>query len=53
VSIGKEYVSAQGTIILSFGVDNTPDDVEKTYAALKKSVDFLRSVSPFYKKKEG
>jgi cysteine desulfurase len=52
VSIGKEYVSAQGTIILSFGVDNTPDDVEKTYAALKKSVDFLRSVSPFYKKKE-
>jgi cysteine desulfurase len=52
VSIGKEYVSAQGTIILSFGVDNTPEDVETTYTALKKSVDFLRSVSPFYKKKE-
>lgn len=53
VSIGKEYMSAQGTIILSFGVDNTLEEVEAATAALKKSVDFLRSVSPFYKKKEG
>jgi cysteine desulfurase len=49
-SIGRDYATTQGTLIFSFGMNNTIEDVETTIAALKKSVDFLRSMSPFYNK---
>lgn len=49
-AIGLDYVRAQGTLIFSFGRDNTMEDVEKTYEALKKAVNFLRNMSPLYKK---
>jgi len=48
---GCDYVTAQGTIIFSFGVGNTLEDVDKAFATLQKSIAFLRSMSPLYKKK--
>jgi cysteine desulfurase len=53
VSCGRDYMTTQGTIILSFGVDNTLQEVGTVFDALKKAVDFLRSMSPFYNKKQG
>ncbi len=50
-AIGLDYVRAQGTLIFSFGRDNTMEDVEKTVEVLKKSVEFLRNMSPLYKKR--
>ena len=50
-SIGRDYASTQGTLIFSFGIENTMDDVDKSIEALKRSVDFLRSMSPLYQKK--
>lgn len=52
VSCGRDYMTTQGTIIFSFGADNTVDEVDTVFAVLKKAVDFLRSMSPLYKKKE-
>jgi cysteine desulfurase len=52
VSCGRDYMTTQGTIIFSFGVDNTLQEVDAVFGALKKAVDFLRSMSPFYNKKE-
>ncbi|MCS7280040.1 MAG: cysteine desulfurase [Desulfobacterota bacterium] len=51
-AIGLDYVRAQGTIIFSFGRDNTIEDIERTFEALKKSVNFLREMSPLYKRKK-
>ncbi len=50
-AIGRDYVSSQGTLIFSFGIDNTVDEVDVAVSAFKKSVDFLRSMSPLYGKK--
>ncbi len=51
VSCGRDYMTTQGTIILSFGVDNTLEEVDIFFQALTKAVNFLRSMSPLYKKK--
>jgi cysteine desulfurase len=51
IATGCDYVTAQGTLIFSFGAGNTLDDIDKAFAALQKSVAFLRSMSPLYKKK--
>ncbi|MCX5818235.1 MAG: cysteine desulfurase family protein [Proteobacteria bacterium] len=51
IATGCDYVTAQGTLIFSFGTGNTLDDIDKAFAALNKSVTFLRSMSPLYKKK--
>ncbi|MCX5809312.1 MAG: cysteine desulfurase family protein [Proteobacteria bacterium] len=51
IATGCDYVTAQGTLIFSFGTGNTLDDIDKAFAALNKSVAFLRSMSPLYKKK--
>jgi cysteine sulfinate desulfinase/cysteine desulfurase-like protein len=45
-------MTTQGTLIFSFGIDNTLEEVETVFGALKKAVDFLRSMSPFYNKKQ-
>ena len=49
-SIGRDYTTTQGTLIFSFGIDNTPEEIDTTMAALKRSVEFLRSMSPLYQK---
>lgn len=51
IATGCDYVTAQGTLIFSFGTGNTLEDIDKAFAALQKSVAFLRSMSPLYKKK--
>ena len=51
IATGCDYVTAQGTLIFSFGIGNTLDDIDRAFTALQKSVTFLRSMSPLYKKK--
>ncbi|MBA4418244.1 MAG: cysteine desulfurase NifS [Syntrophus sp. (in: bacteria)] len=51
IAAGCDYTAAQGTLIVSFGITNTMEEVEKAFQALKKSVTFLRSMSPLYQKK--
>jgi cysteine desulfurase len=50
-SIGRDYASTQGTLIFSCGIENTMDDIDASMNAFKRSVDFLRSMSPLYQKK--
>jgi cysteine desulfurase len=50
VSIGRDYATAQGTLVFSFGITNTLEEVEKTIEALKNAVATLRNISPLYRK---
>jgi cysteine desulfurase len=50
VSIGRDYTTAQGTLVFSFGITNTLEEVEKTIEALKNAVATLRNISPLYRK---
>ena len=49
LSIGRDFADAQGTMVITFGEDNTEADVERFLAALKESVRTLRDISPLYK----
>ena len=49
-SIGREYADAQGTLIVTFGIENTEDDVTRFLNALKEVVTTLRNISPLYHK---
>lgn len=49
-SIGREYADAQGTLIVSFGIENTEDDVTRFLTALKEVMTTLRNISPLYNK---
>ncbi len=49
-SMGLEYADAQGTLIVSFGVENTETDIEVFLGALKRTVKTLRDMSPLYHK---
>lgn len=51
IATGADYATAQGTLVFSFGMDNTLEDVERAFESLKKTVAFLRNLSPLYKKK--
>jgi cysteine desulfurase len=51
IATGRDYTTAQGTLCFSFGMDNTLEQVSKALEVLKKSIAFLRSMSPLYKKK--
>jgi cysteine desulfurase len=50
LSIGREYADAQGTLVITFGVDNSEDDVDKFLKVLKDTVTTLREISPLYNK---
>jgi cysteine desulfurase len=50
LSLGLSHADAQGTLVLSFGIDNTPEDVATFLSALRKVVNTLRAISPLYKK---
>ncbi|MDY6879906.1 MAG: cysteine desulfurase family protein [Thermodesulfobacteriota bacterium] len=50
LSTGLEFADAQGTLVITFGVDNTEDDLMTFLNALKKTVTTLRSMSPLYKR---
>ncbi len=49
-SIGREYADAPGTLIVSFGKENTAEDVIRFLTSLKDVVKTLRDISPLYKK---
>lgn len=53
LSLGLSHADAQGTLVISFGVDNTEDEVDLLLESLKKVVATLREISPLYKKSSG
>jgi cysteine desulfurase len=53
ISIGLDYMTTQGTLIFSFSMNNTLEEIDLAFAALKRSVEFLRKISPLYQKGKG
>ena len=51
LSIGREFADAQGTMVITFGLNNTEEDINRLLAALKEGVTTLREISPLYKNK--
>ena len=51
LSIGRDFADAQGTLVITFGLDNREEDVTRFLAALKDAVKTLREISPLYAKK--
>jgi cysteine desulfurase len=51
IATGIDHATAQGTLVFSYGIDITVEDIDKAFEALRKSVAFLRNMSPLYKKK--
>jgi cysteine desulfurase len=51
LSLGLSHADAQGTLVISFGIDNTEADIGTFLKALKNVVKTLRDISPLYQKK--
>ena len=51
LSLGLSHADAQGTLVVSFGIDNTEAHIFTFLEALKKVVTTLRNISPLYQKK--
>ncbi len=51
LAIGCDYASAQGTLIFSFGIGNTKEELNRAFGVFTESVAFLRNISPLYRKK--
>jgi cysteine desulfurase len=52
LSIGRSHADAQGTLVLTFGIENTESDIDHFLASLHKVVKTLRDISPLYRKKK-
>ncbi len=50
ISLGLSHADAQGTLVLSFGKDNTAEEITAFLVALKNAVATLRDISPLYQK---
>ena len=50
LSIGRDFADAQGTMVITFGEDNTEKDVDRFLKVLKDAVKTLREISPLYRK---
>lgn len=50
LSLGLSHADAQGTILVSFGIENTAEEVHRFLGALTKVVATLRGISPLYRK---
>ncbi|MBN1849115.1 MAG: cysteine desulfurase [Deltaproteobacteria bacterium] len=50
LSIGRDFADAQGTMVITFGEDNTEEDVERFLTVLQVAVKTLREISPLYQK---
>jgi len=50
LSIGRDFADAQGTLVVTFGLDNSEEDVTRFLKALKEAVKTLREISPLYAK---
>ncbi len=53
LSIGRDFADAQGTLVISLGVENTEADIDHFLNALATSVNTLRGMSPLYRKAVG
>lgn len=51
LSLGLSHADAQGTLVISLGIDNTEDDIVTFLKSLKTVVTTLRDISPLYSKK--
>ncbi|MGM0451740.1 MAG: cysteine desulfurase family protein [Thermodesulfobacteriota bacterium] len=52
VSLGLSHSDAQGTLVISLGLENTKADIDGFLVALQNIVTTLRNMSPLYKKGE-
>jgi cysteine desulfurase len=50
LSIGRDFADAQGTLVITFGIDNEEKDVRTFLSALREAVKTLREISPLYPK---
>ncbi|MFC1873339.1 cysteine desulfurase family protein [Chloroflexota bacterium] len=50
IAMGLSHELSQGSILLSFGLDNKPEDVDYVLEVLPPIVDRLRQMSPLYAK---
>jgi cysteine desulfurase len=50
IAIGLSHADAQGTLVVTLGIDNTAEDIDRFLSALKNVVQTLRDLSPLYKK---
>ncbi len=50
ISIGRDFADAQGTLVVSFGLDNKKEDITRFLTILKGAVKTLRDISPLYTK---
>ncbi|MFO8085891.1 MAG: cysteine desulfurase family protein [Desulfobacterales bacterium] len=53
LSLGLSHADAQGTLVISWGIDNTKKDMDQLLGSLKNVVNTLRQMSPLYKKHGG
>jgi len=51
-AIGIDEVLAQGSILITLGIDNTEDDVDRMLEDFPQVVEKLRAMSPIYGKKD-
>ncbi len=49
LSIGRDFADAQGTLVVTFGAENSEKDVSRFLSVLKEAVETLREISPLYK----
>lgn len=50
LSTGLGFAEAQGTLVITFGIDNTEEDITRFLTTLKQTVKTLRDYSPLYNK---
>jgi cysteine desulfurase len=50
IAMGISHELAQGSLLFSFGIDNTPQDIDYVLEVLPPIVDRLRQMSPLYAK---
>ena len=53
ISLGLSHADAQGTLVISLGIDNREQDIITFLQSLKNVVTTLRDISPLYKKSSG
>ena len=53
ISTGLDFATAQGTLLFSFGRENSEPDVDRVLAVMPGIVQTLRDMSPLYKQSHG
>jgi len=50
LSIGREFADAQGTLVITWGIENRKENLYRFLKALREAVKTLREISPLYAK---